>query len=65
MTAAMAENRSVKQNPVRHLVDRILGVPLVNKIIGANAIIIAVGIAYEAIASGPAERASVVQWRSS
>ena len=60
MTVAAAENRRVRQNAVHLLVDRILGVPLVNKIIGANAIIIAVGIAYEAIASGPAERASVI-----
>jgi signal transduction histidine kinase len=41
-------------------VDRILGVPLVDKIIGANAIIIAAGFAYEALASGPAERATVI-----
>ena len=45
---------------MRLLVDRILGVPLVDKIIGANAIIIAAGFAYEAVASGPAERATVI-----
>ena len=45
---------------MRLLVARILGVPLVDKIIGANAIIIAAGFAYEAMASGPAERATVM-----
>ena len=46
--------------PPRRLVDRILGVPLVGKIIGANVIIIAAGFGYEATASGPAERATVI-----
>ena len=61
MTVAIAENpRRPRKNAVHRLVDRILGVPLVDKIIGANAIIIAAGFAYEAIASGPAERATVI-----
>jgi Signal transduction histidine kinase len=60
MTATVAENRRPQRNAVHHLVDRILGVPLVNKIIGANAIIIAAGFSYEAISSGPAERATVI-----
>lgn len=45
---------------MRIVADRILGVPLVDKIIGANVIIIAAGFAYEAIASGPAERTTVI-----
>jgi signal transduction histidine kinase len=60
MTAAIAENRRTKKGTVHQLVDRILGVPLADKIIGANAIIIAVGFAYEAITSGPDQRASVI-----
>lgn len=61
MTVAIAETpRRPRKNAVHRLVDRILGVPLVDKIIGANAIIIAAGFAYEAIASGPAERATVI-----
>jgi signal transduction histidine kinase len=61
MTAAVAEELSMpSRNPVRRVVDRILGVPLVDKIIGANVIIIAAGFAYEAIASGPVERATVI-----
>src|SRR5512141_1410577 len=61
MAVAVAEKSSKSNSNVVHrLVDRILGVPLVNKIIGANAIIIAAGFAYEAIASGPAEHATVI-----
>ncbi|HXV16738.1 MAG TPA: histidine kinase [Gemmatimonadaceae bacterium] len=60
MTAAVAENRSAKGNVGHQLVDRILGVPLVDKIIGANAIIIAVGFGFEAITSRPGERTGVM-----
>jgi two-component system sensor histidine kinase UhpB len=61
MTVAVAEKvRRPNGNAVRRVVDRTLGVPLVGKIIGANVIIIAAGFAYEAIAGGPVERATLV-----
>lgn len=61
MTVAFADKLpEPRGSAVHRLVDRILGVPLVDKIIGANAIIIAAGFAYEGIASGPAERSTVI-----
>lgn len=61
MTVAVAEKlRRPKRNVVHRVVDRILGVPLVDKIIGANVIIIAAGFAYQAIARGPAERETLI-----
>lgn len=61
MTVAVAQKpRTSERNAVRLLAHRILGVPLVDKIIGANVLIIAAGFAYQSIASGPSERAAVV-----
>jgi two-component system, NarL family, sensor histidine kinase UhpB len=61
VTAAVA-GKFIKRREslARRVGRRILTVPLAGKIIGANVLIILAGFSYEAMASGPAERATLI-----